>query len=213
MMLPPTTTGPEAVVVRVGVAWLTVREAVAVVPVPPFVEVTAPVVLFFTPAAVPKTFIENVHEELTAKFAPLKLTDELPAVAVIVPPPQKPVKPLGVAITKPEGSKSVNATPVKATVLTAGFVSVKLKVVVPFKEIEEAPKFLLIVGGATTVVEALAVLPVPPLVEVTAPVVLFCRPAAAPVTVTLKLQMPPPVIDAPVKAIVPGEVVVNVPPH
>ena len=51
------------------------------------------------------------------------------------------------------------------------------------------PKALVIVGGATTVRVALAVPPVPPLVELTAPVVLFRLPAVVPVTLTTKVQL------------------------
>ena len=62
---------------------------------------------------------------------------------------------------------------------------VKDRVVVPFRGMLAAPKDLAICGEpmAATVTEALAVLPVPPLAEVTALVVLFCTPEAAPVTV------------------------------
>ena len=47
---------------------------------------------------------------------------------------------------------------------------------------------LAIDGGATTLTLAEAVPPVPPSVEVTLPVVLFCCPAAMPVTFTENVQ-------------------------
>jgi len=91
--------------------------AVAVPPVPPSVEVTFPVVLVCRPAAVPVTFTENVQELLAAIVPPLRLIEFEPAVAVIVPAPQVPVKPFGVETTRPAGSVSLNATPVSATVV------------------------------------------------------------------------------------------------
>ena len=69
-------------------------------------------------------------------------------------------------------------------------------------------------AGSFTSTLAVAVLPVPPLVEVTLPVVLIFSPVLLPVTVTLKLQLPPAAIDPPLKAITPvAAVVVRVPPH
>jgi hypothetical protein len=91
--------------------------AEAVPPVPPLAEVTAPVVLFCVPAAVPLTFTLKVHEALAASDAPDKLTMLVPGVPVIVPPPQLPVRPFGVEITRPAGSASVNVTPVSAVVV------------------------------------------------------------------------------------------------
>ena len=60
----------------------------------------------------------------------------------------------------------------------------KVKDVVPLSGMLEAPKPFVIVGGVATVRFALAVLPVPPFVEVTLPVVLVYCPDAVPVTVT-----------------------------
>jgi hypothetical protein len=53
-----------------------------------------------------------------------------------------------------------------------GFVIVKLKLVGLFNATDAAPNDFVIVGGEATVRLALAVLPVPPFVEVTLPVVL-----------------------------------------
>ena len=75
-----------------------------------------------------------------------------------------------------------------------------------------APNALVIDGGVATVKLAEAVLPVPPLVEVTFPVVLVYCPEAAPVTVTLNWHCEFTGIVAPVKAIPVGAVVVSVPP-
>src|SRR3954466_2170453 len=96
------------------------------------------------------------------------------AVKLTVPPLQLPTT-LGVADTAiPMGSGSLNATPVAETVLAAGLVMVKVTVEVPFKGILDGLNTLAIVGGDTTVrVAVLLAMPVPPLVEETAPVVLF----------------------------------------
>ena len=55
-------------------------------------------------------------------------------------------------------------------------------------------------------------MPVPPLVEVTLPVVLFSIPAAVPVTVMFETHVPPPAMLAPDKVIT-FEATANVPPH
>ena len=95
----------------------TLRLAEAVPPGPPSVDVTLPVVLVFVPAVVPVTFTENVQELLAAMVPPERLIVPVPAVAVMVPPPQVPVRPLGVETTRPAGSVSLNATPVSAAVV------------------------------------------------------------------------------------------------
>ena len=75
-----------------------------------------PVVLFCVPAAMPVTFTENVQELLAAIVPPLRLITFVPAVAVIVPAPQVPVRPFGVETTRPAGSVSLKPTPVSAVV-------------------------------------------------------------------------------------------------
>jgi len=72
---------------------------------------------------------------------------------------------------------------------------------------------LLIIGGATTVIDAEAVLPVPPFEALTVPLVLFFTPAVAPVTVTVITQLPPDARLPPLKLIWLGVVVVTVPLH
>jgi hypothetical protein len=87
-------------------------------------------------------------------------------------------------------------------------------VVVPLTAIELGENAFAIEGGATTVVDALAAFPAPPFVEVTEPVMLSFVPALEAVTVTLNVQVPPPMMVAPLSEITPVEaVVVNVPPH
>jgi hypothetical protein len=126
--------------------------------------------LFFTPAVLPATFSEIVQDVFVASVAPDKLTDDEPAVAVVVPP-QFVVSPLGVATTKPAGKESVKAMPVRE-MFPAGLAMVKLREVVPFTGMLAVPNDLVMVGGLATDRFAEAVLPVPPLVDDTAPVVL-----------------------------------------
>jgi hypothetical protein len=65
----------------------------------------------------PVTFTENVQLVLVASVAPDKLITFVPCVAVMVPPPQEPVRPFGVEIIRPPGSVSLKATPLCETVL------------------------------------------------------------------------------------------------
>jgi hypothetical protein len=126
----------------------------------------------------------NWHWLFAAIVAP---ESAIPVGAVVVSvPPQTVAEAL--ATVNPVGSVSVKATPVNATALAAGLVMVKVSEVVAFRAMLLGLKILAIEGGATTLIEAEAVPPVPPSVEVTFPVVLFCVPAAIPVTFTEKLQ-------------------------
>jgi len=117
------------------------------------------------------------------------------------------------ATVTPDGSVSVNATPVRLTV-EFGLVMVNIKLEVPPGTIRFGLKAFEIWGGATTVIEAvLLVPPVPPLVELTCPVVLLFTPAVAPITVTVIIQLLLDVSVPPLKLIELGAVVVSVPPH
>src|SRR5262249_56559284 len=98
--------GLKALAIDGGASTFTL--AVAVLPVPPSVEVTAPVVLVCKPAAVPVTFTENVQLLFAAMVPPDRLITFVPAVAVMVPAPPVPVRPFGVEVTRPAGSVSVN---------------------------------------------------------------------------------------------------------
>lgn len=162
-------------------ALLTVRLAEAVLPVPPLVELTAPEVLVNVPPDVPVTFKEIAQLAPVASEPPLSETLVVPADAVAVPP-QVEVSPLGEETIKPDGSVSESATPDSANVLAAGFVMVKLRLVLVSTGILDAPKPSAIVGGATTAILAEALPPVPPSVEVTLPLVLLIAPAVVPVT-------------------------------
>src|ERR1700687_3903244 len=158
-----------------------------VAPVPPLVELTLPVVLLLVPEVVGVTFTLTAHELLAEIVPPLRLIEVLPAVAVNVPP--HVLVAFGVAATcRPPGKVSVTATPLKA-VPVLGLVMVKVRVEVPPTATLVGEKALLILGGATTVREVvLLVVPVPPLVELTAPVVLDLVPAVVPVTFTLTVH-------------------------
>ncbi len=117
-----------AAVGTIGAVTLTLAEAVP--PVPPSVEVTFPVVLFFTPALVAVTLTEKVQLPMAVRLPPLRMIVPDPAVAVIVPP-QLPFSPLGVEITRPGGSVSVKPMPVNAVEVLGLFI-VKLNAVDPF---------------------------------------------------------------------------------
>jgi hypothetical protein len=157
---------PNALAMVAGAT--TVMEAFDVLPVPPSVEVTC-TLLFFTPAVVPCTLTTTVQLALAAIVPALRVIEPEPAVAVTVPL-QVLLSPFGVATTRPAGRVSVKATPLSATPVL-GLVMVNVSDVVPFSGMLAAPNALAIDGGAATVKLAVAVLPVPPLVEVTLPVV------------------------------------------
>src|SRR5262244_2649161 len=119
---------------------------------------------------------------------PLKVSVVSPAFGANVPP-QEVLAPGVAATCNPEGSASVNPTPVSDTV-EFGFIMVNVSVVVPLRAMLDEPNPLLIEGGATTVMLADALLPVPPFVEVTLPDVLFFTPAVVPVMLTATVQVP-----------------------
>lgn len=131
--------------------WLgptTVTCADAVPPFPASAEVTAPVTLFCAPAVVPTTFTTKEQETLAAKLAPARLTVFEPAAAVIVPPPQLPVRPLGDDTASPEGKASVKPIPLNE-IVALGFDRLKVSVVVLFKDTLAAPNTFAIDGGKT----------------------------------------------------------------
>jgi len=123
----------------------TVTLAVAVFPVPSLVEVTV-TELFFTPAVVAVTLTTKVQGGPAPTIvSPAKLTEDAPAVAVMVPE-HVAVITLGVETTNPAGKVSVNATPVSIPV-TSGLVTVNVRLVLPPTAIAAAPKLLVILGG------------------------------------------------------------------
>lgn len=123
---------PNALVMVGGLATMSVA-VLLVVPVPPFVDEMALVVLSFWPEVVPVTFTEIVHEPFAAMVPPVRLMLLVPWVAVSVPA-HVLACPFGVATIKPETRVSKKATPVSA-VAVFGFVSVSVIVEVPFTPI------------------------------------------------------------------------------
>jgi hypothetical protein len=135
-----------------GAGSFTSTVAVAVLPVPPFVEVTV-TELVFSPTVVPVTFTENVQVSPGVRDAPDRLIVPEPGTAVIDPPPQLPDKPLGSATTNPAGRLSVKPTPVRVVSMFGLLIENPRIVVLPVK-IGFAVKDLAMAGGATTVSEA-----------------------------------------------------------
>jgi hypothetical protein len=93
------------------------------------------------------TLSEKAHKLFPVRAAPERPVLLLPAVAVTVPPPQDPVRPLGVATTRPTGKLSVN--PMLDSEVALLFVIVKLRVVLPPNCMDAAPKLLVRTGGET----------------------------------------------------------------
>jgi len=152
--------------VKVGGA-TTVSVALEVLPGPPSVEVTL-TALSFTPALIANTLTEKVQEDPGASVPPARVM-VLPSMgAVTVPVPQVPT---GAAFTKtPAGRVSVNPMPVSGMLLF-GLVIRNVSVLLLFTGMLVGLKDLTMLGGAATISVAEAVRPVPPLVELTAPVV------------------------------------------
>jgi len=160
-----------------------------VFPVPPLVEVTLPVVLTFEPEVVVVTITLTEHEAPASTVPPIKLTLAAPAIAVNVPPHEL-LAPGVEATCRPVGKLSVTATPLKAAP-GLGFVMASVRLVVPLTAMFPAPNAFVIEGGATTSkLAVLLVAPVPPSVELMAPVVLLFPPAVVPVTFTLIAHEP-----------------------
>jgi len=189
----------------------TVMLAGAVFPVPPLPESTV-TRLCCIPSSVPVTFTANVQVAPAAMLAPARLTVVDPGVAVMAPPPQDPVTPLGDATPKPDGKTSVKFTPVRVTT-ALGFAMVKLKLALPPTGIASAPKPLVIDGGRTTIMPALDVLPAPTKAAETV-TALFCWPPAIPFTFTEIVQEAPCTSVPPVRLTVEDPAVaVTVPPQ
>src|SRR5207245_7456033 len=91
-----------------------------------------------------------------------------------------------VETTSPAGKLSVKPTPFNVVVVLLFWI-VKVRLVEPFKGMLAAPNALMITGGATTVMLALAVGPTPSSV-VESVAELFFIPAVVPVTLTLNVH-------------------------
>src|SRR5882757_9146390 len=124
----------------------------------------------------------------------------IPVGAVVVKvPPQTVAEAL--ATVSPAGNVSVKATPVSGSTFAAGFVTVKVNDVVAFSAIVFGLNAFAIDGGASTLTLAETVPPVPPCVDVTFPVVLFCVLATMPATFTANVHDALAASDAPDKLI------------
>ena len=143
----------------------TTKAAVAGAPDPPLLDATFEVIFVCAPAAVAVTFTEKVQDEFAATVPPVRLMLFVPAMAVITPAPQLPVRPFGVDTAKPT-SKSVNATPDRATVAFE-FEMRKVSVVDPPSGMDAAPNDFVMDGGPTTVIPETPGLPRGAFVEVT----------------------------------------------
>jgi hypothetical protein len=99
VLTPPTAIGfGENALAMLGGA-TTDKVSVPVLPVPPLVEVTLPVVLTLAPPVVAVTATVTVQVPLAAMVPPEKLTEVLPAAGAKVGDPQPVVVALGVAAT------------------------------------------------------------------------------------------------------------------
>ena len=119
--------GSEAVVIASGTITFILAEEVFPVPASRDETVT---LLLTIPDFVGTTFTANVQELFGGKTAPDRLTLLDPAVAVIVPPPQEPLTPFGVATIRPAGKASLKATPLSAAAFELAML--KFKMVVSF---------------------------------------------------------------------------------
>ena len=150
-------------------------------------------VLTCTPIPLARTFKEIVHEAPTARVLPVRLINWPPDVAVTTPR-QFVVVAAGLAMTRPDGSVSENATPVSAAGFVPGLVMVKVRLVVsvgvtPNSTIWGAPNAFVMVGGPNTFSVAVEVLPSPAPASVTV-TELTWAPGAMPVTFKLTVQEP-----------------------
>lgn len=149
--------------------------AVAVFPVPPFVDVTLPVVLVYVPVVVPVTV--TLNEQVPPATIVVVFRSAIILVAAVVVrlfiPPQTENVPS--ATDSPKGNTSVNATPVKPVDALGLVMSKSSEVVLPVK-IGFALNDLAITGEATTVnedvPEPVAVVLGPESVEVMLPLTL-----------------------------------------
>lgn len=189
------------------------RVAVAVFPVPPFVELT---VTELSPPVVAVTSTEIVQGVPTATVAPDSETVFEPFVApVTLPPPQLLTLNAGVAATSmPAGKLSVNETPVSETVLAAGFVIVNVSVELPPGVVNAGVNAFAISGAVTTVSVPVAFVPTPALVVVRFPVVFTMLPGCWPCTLKVAVQTWPGVVNVPPVNVTIGPLFIKkFPPH
>jgi hypothetical protein len=129
-----------------------------VAPVPLSFELMFPVVLLQTPVVAPVTVTKNEQLPLAASEPPLKLIRFGAVVETM--PPQVAVGP-AVGTVIPAGRVSVKAMPVRPCV-EFGLVMLKVRLVVPFRRMLDAPNDFMSVGGVATFIVTVAMLVQPP---------------------------------------------------
>lgn len=118
-------------------------------PVPPFVELTVPLVLFINPEVVAIKSTDTVHVPLGKIVPPLKVNEVLPAAGAKTGLPQLPVLAFGMSATsRPAGKESLKATPL-SVVLVLGFVIVKVSVLISPTKMGSGAKLFDIEGART----------------------------------------------------------------
>ena len=137
---PRATVGAANDFVIVGGATTVTVAVLDVAPAPVWLELIAPVVLFFPPSVAPVTVTVIVQLALAASVPPVKVSTLLLVSSV---PPQVAVDALGVV--RPDGSESVKASPVSG--VAPGLVSTKLMLTFPPRGTIGAAKDFAIVGG------------------------------------------------------------------
>jgi hypothetical protein len=186
----------------------TTNVADAVFPVPPLVALTWPVVLIHDPTLVPFTNTPKLHVFPAPMVAPDR---EIKPAPVTVSEPLHTVAVAGV-VARPGGIRSLKATPVRF-VAEFGFVISNKANVVPFSGIGDSSNDFAIVGGATTVNEAVDGALLPPSVD-DAVTELFLTPAVVPVTFTCSVQLAFPAMTPPASETTPDPgTAVCVPPQ
>ncbi len=139
----------------------------------------------FNPCVVPVTKTEMSQVDPAAGEAanvpPDKETNPRPPEIAKIVPPHEPVTVRGIARSTPSGKLSTNVTPLSAT-FVFGLLMLKLNVLAPLSGMLAGLNDLVIDGGCATTSVAVAV---PPLVELTGPLVLVTVPNCVPVTFTV----------------------------
>jgi hypothetical protein len=167
----PAAPAPNALVIVGGAT--TVKIALAVVPVPSLVELTAPVVFDSLPGVELVTVALTVQELPGVLIEPpLRLMLPEPTVFPVSVPPVQVVEPT-VEMVMPAGKVSLTPIPFIAPESAEGSVMVRVSREVPPVVMDGGVKLLAIVGGAATVKVADAVSPVPPFAALAVPVVLL----------------------------------------
>ena len=162
--------GPNDFVIDGGTATTSVALLLLGPAEPVWVELAPPEVLVKLPDAVEVTLTLSVHEALAPMLPPVNPTTLLPAMLPVIAPPHVVVA-AGVAATiNPAGKLSDRPTLLKAMAFELD--TVKVSVLVPLAGMLVGENAFVTVGLVNTVNVALAVLPVPALVDETVLVVL-----------------------------------------